>query len=99
LTGLLNRRYWETQLISEFRAVMTTANRHVCCYSISITSKTSTNTYGHLIGDEVLKNFARLAAIQSARARRDRSLRRRRIRGDPAQYRSERSDQRLDSPD
>lgn len=60
LTGLLNRRYWETQLISEFRACHDNGQQ-ACLLLLDLDHfKNINDTYGHLIGDEVLKNFARL---------------------------------------
>ncbi|EJL87881.1 diguanylate cyclase (GGDEF) domain-containing protein [Herbaspirillum sp. CF444] len=60
LTGLLNRRYWESLLIAEFDACHE-KKRSSCLLLLDIDHfKTINDTHGHLIGDEVLKNFARL---------------------------------------
>ena len=60
LTGLLNRRYWESQLIKEFHACHD-KGQEACLLLLDLDHfKNINDTYGHLIGDEVLKNFARL---------------------------------------
>lgn len=60
LTGLLNRRYWETLLIEEFNACHG-QKRSACLLLLDIDHfKQINDTHGHLIGDEVLKNFSRL---------------------------------------
>lgn len=60
LTGLLNRRYWETLLIDEFNACH--SQKHSSCLLLLDLDhfKNINDTHGHLIGDEVLKNFAQL---------------------------------------
>jgi diguanylate cyclase (GGDEF)-like protein len=58
LTGLFNRRYFETYLTKELRR----ATRHDNDFSIFLLDlddfKIINDTYGHLFGDEVLKKFA-----------------------------------------
>lgn len=58
LTGLLNRRYWESLLIEEFE-VCHRQQRHSCLLLLDLDHfKNINDKYGHLIGDEVLKNFS-----------------------------------------
>ncbi|WP_081768703.1 diguanylate cyclase [Herbaspirillum sp. RV1423] len=60
LTGLLNRRYWETLLIEEFN-ICHEKKQSSCLLLLDLDHFKSINdTHGHLIGDEVLKNFSRL---------------------------------------
>ena len=60
LTGLLNRRYWESLLIEEFDACHD-KKRSSCLLLLDIDHfKNINDTHGHLIGDEVLRNFAQL---------------------------------------
>lgn len=60
LTGLLNRRYWETLLVEEFNLCHQAARRS-CLLLLDLDHFKSINdAHGHLVGDEVLKNFARL---------------------------------------
>jgi len=58
LTGLYNRRYFETYLTKELKR----ATRHDKIFSIFLFDldnfKVLNDTYGHLFGDEVLKKFA-----------------------------------------
>jgi len=60
LTGLLNRRYWESLLIEEFDACH--GKKHSSCLLLLDIDhfKNINDTHGHLVGDEVLKNFAAL---------------------------------------
>lgn len=60
LTGLLNRRYWESLLIEEFD--LCHGKKHSSCLLLLDIDhfKNINDTHGHLIGDEVLKNFAQL---------------------------------------
>jgi len=60
LTGLLNRRYWESLLTEEFNACH--ALKHSSCLLLLDIDhfKNINDTHGHLIGDEVLKNFSHL---------------------------------------
>jgi len=58
LTGLLNRRHWETLLIEEFQACHQ-RQRASCLLLLDIDHfKNINDTHGHLVGDEVLKNFS-----------------------------------------
>ncbi|WP_083444521.1 diguanylate cyclase [Herbaspirillum rhizosphaerae] len=60
LTGLLNRRYWESLLMEEFEACHG-KKRSSCLLLLDIDHfKNINDTHGHLVGDEVLKNFAQL---------------------------------------
>ena len=60
LTGLLNRRHWETLLIEEFQACHS-QQRSSCLLLLDIDHfKKINDTHGHLVGDEVLKNFSSL---------------------------------------
>src|SRR5450830_1753711 len=60
LTGLLNRRYWESLLIEEFDACHE-KKRSSCLLLLDIDHfKNINDTHGHLVGDEVLKNFSLL---------------------------------------
>ena len=60
LTGLLNRRYWESRLIEEFEACHQ-HRRGACLLLLDLDHfKNINDQHGHLIGDEVLKNFSAL---------------------------------------
>lgn len=60
LTGLLNRRYWETLLIEEFEASHR-QQRSACLLLLDLDHFKSINdNHGHLVGDAVLKNFSSL---------------------------------------
>ncbi|WP_199883964.1 GGDEF domain-containing protein [Anaerosinus massiliensis] len=62
LTNLFNRRY----LMSQLEKQIERAKREKCCLALIIFDidyfKNINDTYGHLIGDEVLKNFSNLLA-------------------------------------
>lgn len=64
LTGLYNRRYWESLLHEEFAQCARHVGRsgHDACLLLLDLDhfKSINDTYGHLIGDEVLRNFSRL---------------------------------------
>jgi diguanylate cyclase len=60
LTGLINRRHWESLLAEEF-ALCRNGRRSSCLMLFDLDHfKTVNDTYGHVIGDEVLKRFAKL---------------------------------------
>ncbi|MFL9923300.1 diguanylate cyclase [Herbaspirillum lusitanum] len=60
LTGLLNRRYWETQLIEEFDNCHR-GTHDSCLLLLDLDHfKNINDTHGHLVGDEVLRNFSAL---------------------------------------
>jgi diguanylate cyclase len=60
LTGLVNRRHWETLLAEDFTRCK--AGQRMSCLMLFDLDhfKTVNDTYGHVIGDEVLKRFARM---------------------------------------
>ena len=60
LTGLNNRGHWETMLAEEFERCR--RGKRVSCLMLFDLDhfKTVNDTYGHVIGDEVLKRFAKL---------------------------------------
>jgi len=60
LTGLLNRRYWETLLLEQFRACHDEKLEAFLLLLDIDHFKHINDTYGHLIGDEVLRNFSQL---------------------------------------
>jgi len=60
LTGLLNRRYWETLLIEEFNICRERKQSSSLLLLDLDHFKNINDTHGHLVGDEVLKNFAQL---------------------------------------
>lgn len=66
LTGLFSRRYWEQRLLEEFNRCQR-ANVHACVMMVDIDHfKNINDTYGHLVGDSVLKQFGK--AVQQIRA-------------------------------
>lgn len=64
LTGLFNRRYWESLLIEHFATCHRQVGRshHASCLLLLDLDhfKSINDTHGHLAGDEVLRHFARL---------------------------------------
>ncbi len=59
LTGVLNRRAFEKALEEEFVRVER-SNKHVCVIMLDIDHfKNVNDVYGHLVGDDVLKKFAK----------------------------------------
>lgn len=66
LTGLFSRRYWEQRLLEEFNRCQR-ANVHACVMMVDIDYfKNINDTYGHLVGDNVLKQFGKV--VQQLRA-------------------------------
>ncbi|MBP0597821.1 diguanylate cyclase [Herbaspirillum sp. LeCh32-8] len=64
LTGLFNRRYWESLLIEEFGHCRRNTGRggnEACLLLLDIDHfKRVNDTHGHLMGDTVLRNFSQL---------------------------------------
>jgi len=60
LTGLFNRRHWETLLVDELKNCR--AQKYMSCLLLLDIDhfKHVNDTYGHLVGDDVLKNFSAL---------------------------------------
>ena len=66
LTGLYNRRYWEQRLVEEFNRCQRSGEK-ACVMMVDIDYfKNINDSYGHLIGDNVLKQFGTL--LQQLRA-------------------------------
>jgi diguanylate cyclase len=60
LTQVFNRRYWEQRLIEEFNRCQR-SNEKACLMMVDVDHFKSINdTYGHLVGDNVLRQFGSL---------------------------------------
>tara|TARA_B100001063_G_scaffold161791_1_gene151002 strand:+ start:1633 stop:2697 length:1065 start_codon:yes stop_codon:yes gene_type:complete len=60
LTGLFSRSYWEQRLLEEF-ARCQRSNENACVMMVDIDHfKKINDTYGHLVGDQVLNQFGAL---------------------------------------
>lgn len=60
LTGLFSRSYWEQRLLEEFNRCQR-SNENACVMMVDIDYfKKINDTYGHLIGDQVLNQFGTL---------------------------------------
>lgn len=83
LTGIYNRRFGMTRLHEEFtRAVRTTGPLGVMMFDIDHFKKVN-DTYGHLAGDRVLIQVAKIARTAPSRRGHSHTLRRRGISGYP----------------
>jgi len=60
LTGLKNRRAFETALQDACSHANMPATPSPCCWSTSTTSRSVNDTYGHLIGDKVIRSVGAL---------------------------------------
>lgn len=68
LTGLINRRAFETRLQQLLEGRWSSTVQHIICYMDLDQFKIINNTYGHVAGDEVLRQISRtLEAILSKR--------------------------------
>lgn len=66
LTGVFSRRYWDQRLLEEFNRCQR-SGEDACVMMVDIDHfKHINDAYGHLIGDNVLKQFGRI--LQSLRA-------------------------------
>lgn len=60
LTGVFSRRYWEQRLLEEFERCQRSGEK-ACVMMLDIDHfKNINDTYGHLVGDNVLKQFGRI---------------------------------------
>ena len=60
LTGVFSRRYWEQRLVEEFNRCQRSGEK-ACVMMVDIDHfKNINDTYGHLVGDNVLKQFGKL---------------------------------------
>lgn len=60
LTGVFSRRYWEQRLVEEFNRCQRSGEK-ACVMMLDIDHfKNINDTYGHLVGDNVLKQFGKL---------------------------------------
>jgi diguanylate cyclase len=60
LTGVFSRRYWEERLLEEFERCQR-SRENACVMMVDIDHfKNINDTYGHLVGDNVLKEFGNI---------------------------------------
>jgi diguanylate cyclase len=63
LTGVFSRRYWEQRLLEEFERCQR-SGENACVMMVDIDHfKNINDTYGHLVGDNVLKQFGQLLQL------------------------------------